>query len=643
MKYRPEIDGLRAIAIIPVLLFHYDASLLPGGFLGVDVFFVISGYLITSIILKEYDKGDFSFASFWLRRVRRILPALITMVVVTLVVGSQILYAADVNILANHGLASLLSFANISHWIMAGNYWGPSAESSPFLHAWSLSVEEQFYLFFPLFLFLVLRFQRARLILIFSILSLCSFLLFIFASKIYSSATFYLLPTRAWELGAGSLLAMFSFQKINSFKIRQSLSFIGLSVVVTSYFLISGNEGLSPYIFFPVFGAALIIFCSNDSNGLVNKLLSNTILTHIGKISYSLYLWHWPILVLHEQIGFNGDFSIHPLILFTLIFFVSFISYKFIEVPTRRNTRLTPFILIFLLSGVGLSLYFKNFEYSEDTSKYGEVLWHGELYNVNPRKEWPESVKKRMKGITVIRQENEVPNNFINGIHKLYGDEKSEILVLGNSHALMWAKVLDEVAETLNVSISFYTADGTPTFFDVPPKKAKTPEIFFSIDEKYKFDEARYRVIEERKPKVVVIADPWYTQNREKTLPLIHFITKIGSKILFIEQPPVLFFGDKNAPQYLSYLGLVPNKSSQSIRHMNSLEYNHGLKLVEQLTSDNNLCRSISVADLFIRDDQVVVLEQDKVLYIDDDHLSYAGALKVKNRIIQSLRGLLKK
>jgi peptidoglycan/LPS O-acetylase OafA/YrhL len=196
ITYRPEIDGLRAVAVIPVVLFHLNRELLPGGYIGVDVFFVISGFLITSIILNEYERGDFSFSRFWLRRVRRILPALIVMVIVTLVAGRLILYAPDINNLGTQGIAALLSFANISHWLTAGNYWGHTAESSPLLHTWSLSVEEQFYLIFPLLLILTLKYLHARLAFTFLFMSMLSVLLFFYGTQTHPSSTFYLLPTK---------------------------------------------------------------------------------------------------------------------------------------------------------------------------------------------------------------------------------------------------------------------------------------------------------------------------------------------------------------------------------------------------------------------------------------------------------------
>lgn len=213
IKYRPEIDGLRALAVIPVIIFHLNNDLLSGGFVGVDIFFVISGYLITSIILNEYEQGIFSFTNFWLRRIMRILPVLITVVLISLMAGIIVLYSPDINNLGNQSLAALLSYSNISHWLLAGDYWGFEAENSPLLHTWSLSVEEQFYLFFPLLLILTLKYLYKWTIFIFFILSCFSLLLFLIGTQVSPSATFYLLPTRAWELGMGALVAIFLFKK----------------------------------------------------------------------------------------------------------------------------------------------------------------------------------------------------------------------------------------------------------------------------------------------------------------------------------------------------------------------------------------------------------------------------------------------
>ena len=162
IKYRPEVDGLRAVAVIPVVLFHLGASWIPGGFLGVDVFFVISGFLITSIILKEQAAGTFTFSGFWMRRVRRIMPAMLTMLIATSVAGYFLMFGPSWKSLGNQVFSALGLYANIEMWMLSGNYWGPAAESAPLLHTWSLSVEEQFYLFYPLLLLILLKFAPKR-------------------------------------------------------------------------------------------------------------------------------------------------------------------------------------------------------------------------------------------------------------------------------------------------------------------------------------------------------------------------------------------------------------------------------------------------------------------------------------------------
>ena len=307
ISYRPEIDGLRAIAVIPVILFHLGLDWVLGGYIGVDVFFVISGFLITSILIKDYDNGVFSFSNFWLRRIRRILPVLVVVVLVTLIAGQFLLYAPDVYYLGDQGIASLLSYANISQWLTAGNYWGYAAENSPLLHTWSLSVEEQFYLIFPLFIFIALKYFRNWLAPLVLILCLLSAMLFVYGSKHHPDATFYLLPTRAWELGVGAFLAIFLYKNPNflegkKIQTLQILSVLGLLAVTASYFLIDGSNGLSPYMVIPVIGAGLIIAFSNSSNTIVNKILSFSAMVYVGKISYSLYLWHWPVLVLSKNL-----------------------------------------------------------------------------------------------------------------------------------------------------------------------------------------------------------------------------------------------------------------------------------------------------------------------------------------------------
>jgi len=645
IKYRPEIDGLRAIAVIPVILFHFNNELLPGGFIGVDVFFVISGFLITSIILKEYKGGTFSFTGFWLRRIRRILPALIVMVLTTLVVGTIFLYAPDISNLGTQGIASLLSFANISHWLIAGDYWGYAAETSPLLHTWSLSVEEQFYLFFPLLLILILKNFNKWLFFTFLAFSLLSVLSFIYGTKVHPTATFYLIPTRAWELGIGALLAILFFEKyllLEDFTNNLFLSVIGISLILLSYVFISGEKGVSPFLIIPVFGATLTIAFAKDN--LVNSCLSFPPVVYIGKISYSLYLWHWPVLVISKQLSLKHNVSFNSALILSVIFLISILSYHFIEVPTRRNNKIVPYILSLLFLGVGFSYILKISDYSEDISVYHKTEWAGRPYNVAPNREMTESGKKRMEGITISGSYNIDIKAYSNGgVKRIYSTTKTpEIVLLGDSHALMWAKVLDETAEELETSISFYAASGTRTFFNVPPIKMPNGTIFFNAEEKYSFDNARLKYIKKWKPKIVIISSKWSNVNIQETHELINYIGSIGSRILLIEQPPKLFFGDKNAPQYFSYLGLKPtNNSKQYVRYILTPNYQNGLNIVKQLAEKYDHCQHLAISDIFLYDGKVWVIDSFNALYIDDDHLSYEGTLKAKDRIVAAINGYL--
>jgi len=197
ISYRPEIDGLRAFAVIPVILFHMDYEWIPGGFIGVDVFFVISGFLITSILKRELEAGTFTFRNFWARRIRRILPAMIVVSIVTLAVTYVFVFKPDRPLIATQCVAALASVANIYSWRTAGDYWGTEADQSPFLHMWSLSVEEQFYLFFPIFMWMAFALRPRRLQGFISFVIVSSLPVFLYGSQAHPVATFYLLPTRA--------------------------------------------------------------------------------------------------------------------------------------------------------------------------------------------------------------------------------------------------------------------------------------------------------------------------------------------------------------------------------------------------------------------------------------------------------------
>lgn len=644
LAYRPEIDGLRAFAVIPVILFHFGLDWLPGGYIGVDVFFVISGFLITSILLRDYDLGVFSFSHFWSKRIKRILPVLVTVVLATLVASQSLLYAPDIFYLGQQGIASLLSYANISQWLISGNYWGYAAESSPLLHTWSLSVEEQFYLIFPLFLFITLKYFRSWLAPLIFTLCLLSSILFIYGSQAHPDATFYLLPTRAWELGVGVFLAITLYNKpldtSGSKQLSlQIFSLIGLVAVGVSYLVIDGNKGISPFLILPVIGTGFIIVYSSCNNTIVNKALTLPAVVYIGKISYSLYLWHWPILVLSKSLSLKTQAEYPMWLLLSLILILSIFSYHFIEKPARQSKKTVPFVLTALVLGVIYSYTMTSSNSVEDTSMFNITSWDGELYNSRPSASTTANSERKKQGILMSRNKNRNLNAYKEGgVLKLYGKDSAEIVLLGDSHALMWASTLDQIAKQLHKSIDVYAADGTPTFFSIPVKDSHRT-TFFSAEQKRDFDEARLKYLKRWKPEIVVIAQSWSNlESIESTRDLIKLLGEIGSKVLLIDQPPELFFGNKNASQFISYFGLKPHVGEkQYVPYINSSSYRYGADAVNEIVNSCGYCKLIKISDIFIKDDEGWVLDGKDVLYIDEDHLSNAGSAKAKDRIFKAI------
>lgn len=382
IRYRPEIDGLRAIAVIPVILFHLGFGWLPGGYIGVDVFFVISGFLITSILRNELEAGTFSFRGFWLRRVRRILPAMTFVTAVTLAVTFVFVFKPDQMAIGKQSVAALLSVANVYFWRTSGDYWGTKAGESPLLHMWSLSVEEQFYLLFPIAAFLLFKCKRHWLqsaVLFVLVISLAAFL---WCSRENPPAAFYLLPTRAWELASGCVLALVlhDVHAGNTYGSNcSSLATVGLCMVLMSYMLLPDlNSGLA----IGVYGTALII--AFGTTGICNRILSRPELVHIGKLSYSLYLWHWPILVLAKHVGLDWPGFTDKAILLLATYILAVMTYYLIEQPTRRSNKCIPYIVGCYLVVIGASAFLASTPRVYDTSGFATPHWCGKYYDLSP-------------------------------------------------------------------------------------------------------------------------------------------------------------------------------------------------------------------------------------------------------------------
>jgi peptidoglycan/LPS O-acetylase OafA/YrhL len=369
-QYFPHIDGIRAIAVLPVVLYHTLAAFCPGGFVGVDVFFFVSGYLITGGILRDIDSGRFTIGNFYHRRIRRIMPAYFAMIAAAFAAGCEFYYAAPLILLGDAAVAATLFLANVYFWLQGGNYFGQGLHTQALLHLWSLSVEEQFYFFVPLLCVILCKIGRRLVAPALALLAAISF-----AGAVYSVTVgkqynaFYFLHFRAWELLAGSLLAtraaisgaagthpcphgsppqaqaksLLAAQRAAGSCVsgawrtgQTTLASIGLTILLISYVVISPSAPFPGAAALPpVIGTALLI--RYGQNGLVARLLSSRPLVLIGKMSYSLYLWHWPVIVYWKYAVYDQLCLCDYLGMSVLSLILAYCSWRFVEIPVRTS------------------------------------------------------------------------------------------------------------------------------------------------------------------------------------------------------------------------------------------------------------------------------------------------------------------
>ena len=351
LAYRPDIDGLRALAIIPVLLFHAFPEIMPGGFIGVDVFFVISGYLITRLILLGLEHNSFSFSDFYRRRVCRLFPALSVVLVATLLFGWYALYTKEYELVAKHVLTGTAFIQNFVLWQEA-DYFDVSSSLKPLLHLWSLAIEEQFYLVFPFLLWCASR-LRVKLLLLISILGLSSLVLNLYWVKLAPTMTFYSPQTRFWELMAGAALAALPPHKMlhrtrhntgmrrgdepKQQTLKSAVSCLGLVLIIGSTFAFTKSHHFPGWrAMLPVLGAIMLLYAGRRA--FINRvLLGNKLAIGIGLISYPLYLWHWPILSFAHIIqGDTPEVWIRVLALIASVI-LALLTYLLFEQPIRRS------------------------------------------------------------------------------------------------------------------------------------------------------------------------------------------------------------------------------------------------------------------------------------------------------------------
>jgi len=442
LKYRPEIDGLRAISVLAVVLFHLGIPGISGGFVGVDVFFVISGFLITSILKSELEEGTFSILAFYDRRIRRILPALLVMLLVVLIAGYWILTPGDYVASARSSIAAAASVSNIFFYLNTG-YFDASASTMPLLHTWSLAIEEQFYLVLPVALVVVYRFRRNWAKMSLLILLLISFFAGLTTLASNPKAAFYLPQYRAWELAAGSILAF-----LPQARSGRGLSFLGLVLILVAVFLLDKSTTFPGYAaLLPVLGACLILRYASHP-GLVRSALSLPSMVFIGRISYSLYLWHWPTIVLWKH--YTGNAPISPLeqvLLGVVSFALGWASWRWVEQPFRKPNHSehrtvgagisTSVLTSMVALAVVMSHGFPE-RIPADLGNLGnrDAMWAWDCPAVVPDGPW--------KGLCQVGAP--------------WNDAKARLVLTGDSHAEHFMPYVHEAAKAMQTAVVLYRA-----------------------------------------------------------------------------------------------------------------------------------------------------------------------------------------
>lgn len=466
MRYRADIDGLRAFAVLPVVFFHAGSEIFSGGFVGVDIFFVISGYLITSIIVQEVGEGRFSILNFYERRIRRIFPALFTVIFFSGVAAYFILMPDSFQEFSDSVVATSLFASNILFWLDTG-YFAATAESKPLLHTWSLAVEEQFYIFFPLLLVFSYRHFKERWGLILIPLGGISFLGSLLLINHDQSATFYLAPTRAWELFLGAFLASGLVPKLPKQLLRDAASLLGIIFIVWSITSFSEHTIFpGKKVLIPCLGAALLIYAGEGGSSFVGRFLSLPPMVFMGIISYSLYLWHWPAIVLAKQYAIDTLTEMEIATIIALSTGLAILSWRFVERPFRGGEKILSreaiffgaAAVIFLASGFGAYGHL---------SKGWPSRIPGSVYELV---EYRNSMNPRHKECLAHEKQWIAPENGC-----VYGtDHRPAYAVWGDSHAGAMINEIAKIANKYDESVKFISYSGCPTVMGI--KRAGKPD-----------------------------------------------------------------------------------------------------------------------------------------------------------------------
>ncbi len=634
MPYIKAYDGLRALAIIGVLIFHVNPEYLPGGFMGVDVFFVLSGFLITSKIFNDIEQNKFTLTGFYLGRIQRLLPNILLTVIAVLVLWEIYFPASTVRQIANQSIWTLFNGANIYIWKYLGGYWGDSAKDSPLTHAWSLGIEEQFYIIFPFILLSIKRFTPSSKAVALSVLFLMSLAASIYGSYHFQEATFYLLPTRAWELLLGAIFGIHSYyKKETNVKNNKYIGHIGIILILISFIFASEKNIFPGWIsLLPVFGTAFLIKAIFNDQSFLSFLLSSRLAVLIGKVSFSLYLWHWPMIILFKNLanvyGFQKN---HGSLMGAFVSVVlSSFAYAYVENPLRKRDKFKNYKLVIILICFGgvitysIIIAFRPLN-ADPQNVFATPQMSGILYDCGGVYENKLKDSSKFYDISFPDYNSNKQSTWENGgIIKRYGGDLPTVVVMGSSHALMYSKTIDEICKSNKISISFYGMDyGTRALFNNFPNGRLINQL-----EADKYDDIRKYFIRAWHPSALFVIDRWdsYLENQaymtedkliSEIIKFLDDVTPFVETIYIVSQIPVLDTGDNiNIREYVSKYhrnsGVFPviNPDSRDGFRINIKNK------IDALTSRYPNLRILKVDEKFYNDDGSVLYKTGREFFL---------------------------
>ncbi|NML65688.1 acyltransferase [Hymenobacter sp. RP-2-7] len=606
--FRYDINALRAIAVLGVLFFHYKVDFLAGGFAGVDIFFVISGYLMTRIIIQSINHNNFSFKDYIGKRTRRIVPALLCLVIVISTLSFFFYFPEDYKTNQKSALASITFLSNILYWQSSNSYFAPLSDTNIFLHTWSLSVEWQFYLIYPLILLLLANTIRSKKIYLYFIIffTISLIILSLIATTYKNNAAFYLLPTRSWEMMFGGI-AFLAEGKLKENKWGKFIAYTGYLLIFLCFLLLDTTmlwPGL--YTLLPVIATFLIIIANNDSV----RFIKYRAIQFLGEISYSLYLWHWPVYVIAQYFGIKMSLKL-TLLLVIISFLLGYISYTYVENIKIKSAKWLYAALLPCITLIAYSSY-------ADTNNFIFKAKSLEVANYATTQQHKRD-KQFNAGICFAEVKDEsYDTNKCLCINK----RKKNVLLLGDSHAAQLSESLRKNLDSTKFNLLQATAGGIlPTIKKVNNERLAIRKI---IDYVYEdFIPSHSNEIH-----LVIITAHWSGAKGIKRETILHGIKE-----------SISYFNKKNinvivVGQSESYVIPYPTIAGRNFQY--KIQINHNYLNDEEYLMDNYLLKNLDSSYIrIINQTSFPALSANNEPYMwDNNHVTGYGADLIVNKIL---------